>query len=53
MVLYLLVRTLLEDKAEEYFGDDFSLVQTKIATEVLSTLACLATVTILNLADIC
>lgn len=48
-----IIRLILEDKKEEYFGTDFSPMQMKIATEVLSTIACLATVTILNLTNIC
>lgn len=48
-----IMHIILKDKTKEYFGSDFSPIQTKIATEVLSTVACLATVAILNLTNIC
>lgn len=47
-----IMHTILKDKTKEYFGSDFSPIQTEIATEVISAVACLATVAILNVIHI-
>ena len=48
-----LVRAILEDNEKEYFGTQLSPIQVKVMKEIITTVAYLATVVVLNLTKIC